>query len=69
MVRAAFAHNSVGGEKEMSEKKRKPKEEVVPLFITLPVSFAGERAEESNIGVQTEDDVNRMKAWVDFNEK
>lgn len=53
----------------MSEKKRKPKEEVVPLFITLPVSFAGERAEESNIGVQTEDDVNRMKAWVDFNEK
>ena len=25
----------------MSEKKRKPKEEVVPLFITLPVSFAG----------------------------
>ena len=52
----------------MSKKKKKNRE-VVPLFITLPTSFAGERAEESNIGVQTGDDVERMKNWVDFNER
>lgn len=53
----------------MSEKKKKPKEEVIPLFITLPVSFAGERAEESNIGIQTAEAVKSMKDWVDYNEK
>ena len=53
----------------MDQKKKRPKKTVVPVFTTLPVSFQKDRTAETNIGIQSEDDVVRMKEWVDFNEK
>ena len=45
------------------------KKKIVPLFVTYPMSFNGGRAKDSNIGIQTAEDVKSLKDWVDFNEK
>ncbi|MEG2378143.1 MAG: hypothetical protein RSC43_07300 [Clostridia bacterium] len=50
-------------------KKKKKRDDIVPLYITLPISNSEYRHEPSNVGVPSDADVAAMKSWSELNEK
>lgn len=47
------------------KKKRKPYEEVIPLYITLPTSFNDKCSKDTNLSIFTGKKIKVMKDWVD----
>lgn len=67
-IAAHYLHILFSGVIDLNKKKKK-RDDIVPLYITLPISNSEYRHEPSNVGVPSDADVAAMKSWSELNEK